>query len=285
MTKLTGADGAADMSSGGVNGATGGAPDGAKSVSGGANGAAMAKPEGVLSWEGLNTAQRNELLAVAVVFMKRFVMDEFRSVLRAEMFENKNLGFVYGAIVAVYDRGVIPDLQTVDTELFRLDEVLATRLGGIAFLRESLYMVRDVENALVYAREVQRFYLLRRLREVFERLMLLASHPDGDVDDLIGEAERELMVLRTEFAGDSNGCSVLEAGMASLKHFRELRALGKSPMGYPSGLKELDELMGGIRDRELVMRLASTMASTSLSGRPTASNRSERSVSSSLPRS
>lgn len=70
MTKLTGADGAADMSSGGVNGATGGAPDGAKSVSGGANGAAMAKPEGVLSWEGLNTAQRNELLAVAVVFME-----------------------------------------------------------------------------------------------------------------------------------------------------------------------------------------------------------------------
>ena len=239
MTKSEGADGANDMSSGGANGST--------------NGAAMAKPEGVLSWEGLNTAQRNELLAVAVVFMKRFVMDEFRSVLRAEMFENKNLGFVYGAIVAVYDRGVIPDLQTVDTELFRLDEVLATRLGGIAFLRESLYMVRDVENALVYAREVQRFYLLRRLREVFERLMLLASHPDGDVDDLIGEAERELMVLRTEFAGDSNGCSVLEAGMASLKHFRELRALGKSPMGYPSGLKELDELMGGIRDRELVM--------------------------------
>lgn len=169
-------------------------------------------------------------------------MDEFRSVLRAEMFEEQEPGVCVRGYRGGVRPGVIPDLQTVDTELFRMDEVLATRLGGIAFPREFVYGAGCGE--CVYAREVQRFYLLRRLREVFERLMLLASHPDGDVDDLIGEAERELMVLRTEFAGDGNGCSVLEAGMASLKHFRELRALGKSPMGYPSGLKKLDELMG-----------------------------------------
>lgn len=211
-----------------------------------------AVPADLLSWEELGPAQRNEMLAVAVIFLKNFLMDEFRGILKPEMFGNRNLAFVYRAIESVYDRGVTPDLQTVDTELFRLDEELATRLGGIAFLREGLYMVRDVENAMEYAREVARFYMLRRMKGVFEKLMLLAGLPDGDVNGLIGEADRELMALRSECVWDNRARSVLEAGRESLKYFRELRALGKSPMGYPTGLPELDALMGGLRDRELM---------------------------------
>lgn len=206
-----------------------------------------------MKWTELGPEVRNELLTVGAVFMNKHVMDDFRSMLRPEMFLDTNLGFVFRAMTVVYDRGLIPDLQTVDTELFRLDEPLARRLGGLAFMKEGLYLIRDVENAMEYAKEVRRFYLLRCLHGVFEGLMLRSALTDGDVDGLIGEAEQGLMGVRTEFAGADCGLSVKEAGEASLQFYQELRQEGLSPMGYPTGLAELDDLMGGIRKRELIL--------------------------------
>lgn len=206
-----------------------------------------------MKWTELGPEVRNELLTVGAVFMNKHVMDDFRSMLRPEMFLDTNLGFVFQAMTVVYDRGLIPDLQTVDTELFRLDEPLARRLGGLAFMKEGLYLIRDVENAMEYAKEVRRFYLLRCLHGVFEGLMLRSALTDGDVDGLIGEAEQGLMEVRTEFAGADCGVSVKEAGEASLQFYQELRQEGLSPMGYPTGLPELDDLMGGIRKRELIL--------------------------------
>lgn len=206
-----------------------------------------------MKWTELGPEVRNELLTVGAVFMNKLVMDDFRSMLRPEMFLDTNLGFVFRAMTVVYDRGLIPDLQTVDTELFRLDEPLARRLGGLAFMKEGLYLIRDVENAMEYAKEVRRFYLLRCLHGVFEGLMLRSALTDGDVDSLIGEAEQGLMGVRTEFAGADCGVSVKEAGEASLQFYQELRQEGLSPMGYPTGLAELDDLMGGIRKRELIL--------------------------------
>ncbi len=206
-----------------------------------------------MKWTELGPEVRNELLTVGAVFMNKLVMDDFRSMLRPEMFLDTNLGFVFRAMTVVYDRGLIPDLQTVDTELFRLDEPLARRLGGLAFMKEGLYLIRDVENAMEYAKEVRRFYLLRCLHGVFEGLMLRSALTDGDVDGLIGEAEQGLMGVRTEFAGADCGVSVKEAGEASLQFYQELRQEGLSPMGYPTGLPELDDLMGGIRKRELIL--------------------------------
>ncbi len=206
-----------------------------------------------MKWTELGPEVRNELLTVGAVFMNKLVMDDFRSMLRPEMFLDTNLGFVFRAMTVVYDRGLIPDLQTVDTELFRLDEPLARRLGGLAFMKEGLYLIRDVENAMEYAKEVRRFYLLRCLHGVFEGLMLRSALTDGDVDSLIGEAEQGLMGVRTEFAGADCGVSVKEAGEASLQFYQELRLEGLSPMGYPTGLPELDDLMGGIRKRELIL--------------------------------
>ena len=206
-----------------------------------------------MKWTELGPEVRNELLTVGAVFMNKHVMDDFRSMLRPEMFLDTNLGFVFRAMTVVYDRGLIPDLQTVDTELFRLDEPLARRLGGLAFMKEGLYLIRDVENAMEYAKEVRRFYLLRCLHGVFEGLMLRSALTDGDVDGLIGEAEQGLMGVRTEFAGADCGVSVKEAGEASLQFYQELRLEGLSPMGYPTGLPELDDLMGGIRKRELIL--------------------------------
>lgn len=206
-----------------------------------------------MKWTELGPEVRNELLTVGAVFMNKLVMDDFRSMLRPEMFLDTNLGFVFRAMTVVYDRGLIPDLQTVDTELFRLDEPLARRLGGLAFMKEGLYLIRDVENAMEYAKEVRRFYLLRCLHGVFEGLMLRSALTDGDVDGLIGEAEQGLMGVRTEFAGADCGVSVKEAGEASLQFYQELRLEGLSPMGYPTGLPELDDLMGGIRKRELIL--------------------------------
>lgn len=206
-----------------------------------------------MKWTELGPEVRNELLTVGAVFMNKHVMDDFRSMLRPEMFLDTNLGFVFRAMTVVYDRGLIPDLQTVDTELFRLDEPLARRLGGLAFMKEGLYLIRDVENAMEYAKEVRRFYLLRCLHGVFEGLMLRSALTDGDVDGLIGEAEQGLMGVRTEFAGADCGVTVKEAGEASLQFYQELRQEGLSPMGYPTGLPELDDLMGGIRKRELIL--------------------------------
>ena len=134
----------------------------------------------VPSYHDMGPAERNELFVVAAVLLRTDVMDEVSGVLTSDMFLDPNLALVFRAIEQVYARGVLVDLQTVDTEMYRLDEVHATRLQGISGLKEGLRMVREVSNVMVYAAEVVRFYRLRCLQVLGESLAMKANLKDGD---------------------------------------------------------------------------------------------------------
>ena len=210
----------------------------------------------VPSYHDMGPAERNELFVVAAVLLRTDVMDEVSGVLTSDMFLDPNLALAFRAIEQVYARGVLVDLQTVDTEMFRLDEVHATRLQGISGLKEGLRMVREVSNVMVYAAEVVRFYRLRCLQALGESLAMKANLMDGDPDALMEELERELMALRLKCVNGDMGVPMEVAGRKVLDYFKELKASGELPTGCPTGVKGLDELMGGVRPCELMFLAA-----------------------------
>ena len=56
------------------------------------------------------------------------------TLLHKEMFSDAALGFVFQAVMNLYEQGVQPDMVSVETEMRRMDETRWKELNGLSFL-------------------------------------------------------------------------------------------------------------------------------------------------------
>uniref|UniRef100_UPI002615815C DnaB-like helicase N-terminal domain-containing protein n=1 Tax=Parabacteroides goldsteinii TaxID=328812 RepID=UPI002615815C len=63
------------------------------------------------------------------------------TLLHKEMFSDAALGFVFQAVMNLYEQGVQPDMVSVETEMRRMDEARWKELNGLSFLRTAMLNV------------------------------------------------------------------------------------------------------------------------------------------------
>ncbi len=179
-------------------------------------------------------------------------LPEISQQLTAEMFATPELGFIYGAIVEQYNRGERPDMITTDAEMLRTDSAQYGAMGGTAYLSAGMRRIRHGENVTVYAAEVKRRYILRRLERLFAGLQLKASAPETDATALIPEAESALMDLRElQLTGSLPIRPIADIARETLD-FHRAHAGKPADKGFVlTGLDEFDALTGGMHAGEL----------------------------------
>ena len=123
------------------------------------------------------------------------------TLLHKEMFSDAALGFVFQAVMNLYEQGVQPDMVSVETEMRRMDEARWKELNGLSFLLTAMLNVRHGGNVQHYAQEIKRQYMLRCLAQLFVLLNIKSSCFDADPEAVISEAEDSLLKLRGEVAG------------------------------------------------------------------------------------
>ena len=89
------------------------------------------------------------------------------TLLHKEMFSDAALGFVFQAVMNLYEQGVQPDMVSVETEMRRMDEARWKELNGLSFLLTAMLNVRHGGNVQHYAQEIKRQYMLRCLAQLF----------------------------------------------------------------------------------------------------------------------
>ena len=156
---------------------------------------------------------------------------------------------IYDAVVSLYGRGEPADAITVGDELTKNGEI--ERIGGIAYLHSLIASVPTAANAGFYAEIVRERAVLRRLVEAGTKIVQLGYAHDGEVDDIVNEAQGEIyQVAERRTAEDYVPLKdVMEATVD------EIEAAGsRSGMqGVPTGFVELDELTHGFQGGQMIV--------------------------------
>jgi replicative DNA helicase len=125
-------------------------------------------------------------------------------------------------------------------------------LGGASYLGLLVEKAPPIPNVKDYAREVAGAFTRRELQRVGSEIAHLSALAGGDVDELLGEAERLLSeVTASSGAGDrwtSAGVMVRDA----ISYARER----SGTIDYPTGVPALDAHLGGLNAGEVTIGAA-----------------------------
>ena len=175
--------------------------------------------------------------------------------LKADMFSDQRLQFVYRAILSLVESGTGVDMLTVENEMLRLDSSLYMQLNGLSFLTEMLLDVRTDSHIRIHADELVRCYTLRQLVNGLKEKETEAQLPSADLPELLTGVEDLAGRLRN---GMARSASMEEAGTVAArvleKSYQEQadREAGKITRIF-SGLYDLDALTGGLYKGELTV--------------------------------
>jgi replicative DNA helicase len=171
-------------------------------------------------------------------------------------------GWIYEAILTLHSRREPADLITLTDELDRqghLDE-----LGGPAYLTDLINVTPTSIHVEYYAKIVERTALLRRLIGAATEIAQLAYEDSEEVSEIIDQAESIIFGV-TERRADRDLKPIRQA-IDRYYDLIEYRSQHQGElMGIPTGLKDLDKLLGGMQRSDLIIVAARPgMGKTSL---------------------
>nr|WP_225732895.1 MULTISPECIES: replicative DNA helicase [unclassified Pseudoclavibacter] len=157
---------------------------------------------------------------------------------------------IFNAIFDLYSKGEPTDVIAVTDELTKTGQI--SRAGGIEYLHTLTAIVPTAANAGYYARIVQEKSLLRRLVEVGTHVAQLGYNAEGEVTDLVNEAQAEIYGVGGK--DQSEDVSPLSAAVEkAIAEIESAKGRDGSMTGVPTGFVDLDKLTNGLHSGQLII--------------------------------
>ncbi|MER8156071.1 replicative DNA helicase [Streptomyces sp. NPDC094472] len=157
---------------------------------------------------------------------------------------------VYQAILDLYAKGEPADPITVAAELTKRGEI--ARVGGASYLHTLVQSVPTAANAEYYAEIVHERAVLRRLVEAGTRITQMGYAADGDVDEIVNNAQAEIYAVTEQRTSED----YLPLGDIMEGALDEIEAIGSRSgqmSGVPTGFTDLDSLTNGLHPGQMVV--------------------------------
>src|SRR5262245_26492023 len=158
--------------------------------------------------------------------------------------------WIYDAICVLHERRQPPDLVTLSDELERrkqLDEI-----GGPAYLTSLINATPTSIHAEYYGHIVERTAVLRRLIEAAGKIAQLAYQDTEDVDEVVDRAE-EIICGVSERRVDRDLRPIRQVLDRYYDRIEYLYQHQGEIIGIPTGLADLDKLLGGLQRSDVVV--------------------------------
>lgn len=157
---------------------------------------------------------------------------------------------IHDAVIDLYGRGEPADPITVAAELTKRGEL--QRIGGAPYLHTLSANVPIAANAGYYAEIVRDKAILRRLVEAGTRIASLGYAGEGDIDDVVDNAQAEVYKVTDRRASvDYAPLSDIMSGVLD-----EIEAIGNREAGLygvPTGFADLDDLTNGLHSGQMII--------------------------------
>ena len=157
---------------------------------------------------------------------------------------------VFDAVTDLYARGEPADAITVAAELTKRGEM--TRIGGAPYVHTLVASVPLAANASYYAHIVREKAILRRLVEAGTKIVQLGYAGEGEVDDVVDEAQAEIYSV-TEKRTAEDYAPLKDIMEGALDEIEAIDSRGDAMVGVPTGFTDLDELTNGLHPGQMII--------------------------------
>lgn len=160
---------------------------------------------------------------------------------------------IFDAILELYSKGEPTDVITVTDQLTKNGDLI--KAGGADYLHTLTSIVPTAANASFYADIVQEKATLRRLVEVGTKIAQMGYRAEGDIVDLVNQAESDLYNVSKGSSGEDY-VPLFDSIEDAVTQMEIAQKRGGEMVGVPTGFSELDEMTHGLHPGQLVILAA-----------------------------
>ena len=173
--------------------------------------------------------------------------------LQARDFYKKIHQDIYQAILDIFEKGDPVDMISVANRL--KEKNMLENTGGNAYLSSLVNTVPTASNVLSYAKIVQRKRILRDLIDASYDIGVMGHSEDEDVDILLDKAEKRIFRIAQKSL-NQNFVSVKSKLEEAFERIDRISKEGSGPRGVPTGFTDLDHILSGLQNSDLIILAA-----------------------------
>jgi len=157
---------------------------------------------------------------------------------------------IFDAVLNLYSHGEPTDVIAVTDELTKTG--LLSRAGGVDYLHTVVGLVPTAASAGHYATIVSDKAVLRRLVDAGTRIANLGYASEGEVSDLVNEAQTEIYQVAGGVEAEDY-VPLTDAVTAAVDEIEAARGRDGQMVGVSTGFAELDALTNGLHKGQLIL--------------------------------
>ena len=194
-----------------------------------------------------------EQAVLGALLLEKDAFDKVAGILGEQDFYKDAHQAIFMAIATLATNGDPVDILTVRNVLSKAE--LLEKAGGVFYLTELTSRMASAANVEYHARVIRQKSMLRQMAKEGARLIEDAYSESTDPFLAAPESGTRLFGIVDQFVGEGiNTANVgyIEAHYQSLER-RKLQALNGECMGITTGSRELDKMLGGLMDTDLII--------------------------------
>lgn len=191
-----------------------------------------------------------ELSVLGALLIDNDAILKVADALHPEDFYLPENGTIYDVMITLFERRTPIDLVTVSDELISRKQL--DRVGGPAKLSNLVSGVATATNISHYAQIVRQKALLRKLISASSYIGELGFKEDSTAEEVLDDAERTLFAVTQRYL-KQNFTSVRQVLDDSFERLGMLAKQEGGLRGIPTGFKQLDRLLGGLQNSDLLI--------------------------------
>lgn len=180
-------------------------------------------------------------------------MFEVNDVISQDAFYSDKHRIIFRGMMALYSKNEPIDIESVRTKLADTSDL--ERIGGVSYLAELVSEVPAASNALHYANQVQKKFMLRSLIDAGEYIAELGYDEASDLDETLDRAEKKIYEV-TSTPNLSKFVSLKETLVGAWQRLEHLHEHKDEIRGVRSGFRDLDNLLAGFQKSDLIILAA-----------------------------
>jgi replicative DNA helicase len=204
-------------------------------------------------WQGERTPPHDllaEQSAIGGMLLSKDAVADVVETVRGVDFYIPKHEVVFEAVLALYSHGEPTDVIAVTDELTKTGQL--QRAGGAEYLHTLTGLVPTAANAGYYASIVAEKAVLRRLVEAGTRIVQMGYASEGEVVDLVNNAQAEIYGV-TGGVDAEDYVPLVEAIDTAVDEIERARGRDGELTGVSTGFAELDELTNGLHGGQLII--------------------------------
>lgn len=171
-------------------------------------------------------------------------------ILQADDFYIIRNRWVWEAFTRLHEKRSPVDYLTVSHELEEIDQL--SEIGGQAYLISLINQTPTSVHAVAYARIIGEAAIRRRMLEAANQMAKLAYNREQSIDTILNEAEKSIFSV-SERRARSDVRPISEVLSDVYDRIDLLSQRDEDIYGVPTGLKDLDKLLGGMQKSDLLI--------------------------------